>query len=154
VGKTFEVLTYRSPVYASGGAGQNRGTMRISHTTITTIIRCLGLAGGIALACAAAAAPVPLTVKVVSVTTPVARGTEGHLVVRTVPYAQCGASVQAQTDPGRTIASLPVRPADGAGLVTFSVRVPGVAKPGPYPVTVSCQRGGRAAAAHLRVTVQ
>lgn len=124
--------------------------MRSSHTTI---IRYLGLAGGVALACAAAAAPAQLAVKVVSVTTPVVRGTEGRLVVKTAPYAQCGASVQAQTDPGRTIASLPVRAADPAGLVTFSVRVPGLAKPGPYPVTVSCQRGTSAAVTHLRVTV-
>ena len=124
--------------------------MRISHPTI---IQCVGLAGGLAIACAAAAAPAQMAVRVVSVTTPIARGTEGHLVVRTAPYAQCGASVQAQTDPGRTIASLPPRAADPSGLVTFSVKVPGIAKPGPYPVTVSCQRGAKAAVTHLRVTV-
>jgi|SRR5579864_7314471 len=124
--------------------------MRISHPAI---IRCVGLAGVLAIACAAAAAPVPMAVRVVSVTTPIARGTEGHLVVRTAPYAQCGASVQAQTDPGRTIASLPARAADPSGVVTFSVRVPGIARPGPYPVTVSCQRGAQAAVTHLRVTV-
>lgn len=106
------------------------------------------------MACAAAATPASFAVKIISVTTPVARGTEGHLVVRTAPYAQCGASVQAQSDPGRTIASLPPQTAGTDGLVTFSVRIPGIAKPGPYPVTVSCQRGARAAAAHLRVTVQ
>jgi hypothetical protein len=124
--------------------------MRLSHSTI---IRSIGLAGGLAIASAAAAAPAPMAVKVLSVTTPVARGTEGHLVVRTAPYAQCGASVQAQTDPGRTIASLPARAADPSGMVTFNVRVPGIAKPGLYPVTVSCQRGTRAAVTHLRVTV-
>ena len=125
--------------------------MRISHATITGS---LGLAGAIALACAVAAAPAPLVVKVVSVTTPVARGTEGHLVVRTAPNAQCGASVQTQSDPGRTIASLPAQTADRAGLVTFSVRVPGIARPGLYPVTVSCQGGGKSAATRLLVTVQ
>jgi hypothetical protein len=124
--------------------------MRTSHSAI---LRCAGLAGGLAIAYTAAAAPMPMAVRVVSVTTPVARGTEGHLVVRTAPYAQCGASVQAQTDPGRTIASLPARTADPSGLVMFSVRVPGIAKPGPYPVTVSCQRGDKAAATHLRITV-
>src|SRR5579859_597849 len=124
--------------------------MRISHPTI---IQCVGLVGGLAIACAAAAAPAQMAVRVVSVTTPIARGTEGHLVVRTAPYAQCGASVQAQTDPGRTIASLPPQSADPSGLVTFNVKVPGIAKPGPYPVTVSCQRGVKAAVTHLRVTV-
>lgn len=125
--------------------------MRRSHTTP---IRSLGPAGAVVMACAAAAAPAPLSVSVVSVTTPVARGTEGHLVVRTAPNAQCGASVQAQADPGRTIASLPPRIAGTDGLVTFSVRVPGIAKPVPYPVTVSCQRGASAAVTRLRVTVQ
>lgn len=128
--------------------------MRTSHTTIVKAIRWLGLAGGLALTCAAAAAPASLVVTVVSVTTPVVRGTEGQLTVRTVPYAKCGASVQSQTDPGQTIASLPVRPADSTGLVTFSLRVPGIAKPGPYPVTVSCQHGGTTADAHLSITVQ
>lgn len=130
--------------------------MRIARTEIVfTIIRRLGpLAGAVFVAGAAAAAPAQLAVNVVSVTTPVVRGTEGQLVVRTAPYAQCGASVQAQADPGRTIATLPSRGADPAGLVTFSVRVPGMAKPGRYPVTVSCQRGAKAASAHLHVTVQ
>jgi hypothetical protein len=131
--------------------------MRIARPTImATIIRRLGsLSGAVVLAgAAAAAAPGPLAVNVVSVTTPLARGAEGQMVVRTAPYAQCGASVQAQTDPGRTIATLPSRAADAAGFVTFSVRVPGIAKPGRYPVTVSCQRGAKAASTHMRVTVQ
>ena len=32
--------------------------------------------------------------------------------------------------------------------------VPDIAKAGPYPVTVSCRRGEKAAVTHLRVTVQ
>lgn len=119
--------------------------------TPLTIARSLGCLALIALAGApAAAAP---AVNVVSVTTPVARGTEGHLVVRTMPYAQCGASVQSQTDPGRTIASLRPQTADPAGLVTFSVKIPVIAKPGAYPVTVSCRGRGRAVATRLFVTV-
>ncbi len=125
--------------------------MRRSHTTL---IRSLGLAGAVLAACAASAAPAAISVSVVSVTTPVVRGTQGQLIVRTAPHAQCGASVQAQSDPDRTIASLPPRTAGTDGLVTFSVRVPGIAKPGPYPVTVSCQRGEKATVTHLRVTVQ
>ncbi|HEV2359539.1 MAG TPA: hypothetical protein VGZ23_18260 [bacterium] len=117
-----------------------------------TITRSLAVLALIALAGTPAAAA--LAVNVVSVTTPVVRGTEGHLVVRTMPHAQCGASVQSQTDPGRTIASLPPQTADLAGLVTFSVKVPVIAKPGAYPVTVSCQGAGRAAAARLFVTVR
>jgi len=128
--------------------------MRISRPSIIRIVGSLALTVGIAVAGLAAGAPAPLAVKIVSVTTPVARGTEGRLVVRTAPYAQCGASVQSQSDPGRTIAALPSQTADPAGLVTFSVRVPGIAKPGPYPVTVSCRGGGKAAAAHLLVTVR
>ena len=116
------------------------------------MLACAGAAAA-AQAAVSTAAPVQLAIRVVSVTTPIARGTEGHLVVRTAPYAQCGASVQAQTDPGRTIASLSARTADPSGLVTFSVKVPGIAKPGPYPVTVSCQRDAKAAVTHLRVTV-
>lgn len=118
------------------------------------ILGCLGLTGGIALAGAAAGAPAPLAVNIISVTTPVVRGTEGRLIVRTAPHAACGATVQSQSDPGRTIASLPSQTADPAGLVTFSVRVPGLAKPGPYPVTVTCRDGAQAAAAHLLVTVR
>ncbi|HKX17935.1 MAG TPA: hypothetical protein VJT33_08005 [bacterium] len=125
--------------------------MRRPHTTV---IRSLGLVGAVVTVCAAAAAPAPLSVSVVSVTTPVARGTEGYLVVRTAPNAQCGAFVQSQAESGRTIASLSPQTAGSDGLVTFSVRVPGIAKPGPYPVTVSCQRGAKAAVAHLRVTVR
>ena len=128
--------------------------MRISRSAIIGIAGCLGLTGGVALAGLAAGAPAMLAVDIVSVTTPVVRGTEGHLVIRTAPYAECGATVQSQSDPGRTIASLPTQPADTAGLVTFSIRVPGLAKPGPYPVTVTCRDGGRAAAAHLLVTVR
>jgi hypothetical protein len=120
----------------------------------------IGLAGALAAALALAAAPAaadmlkPLAVRVVSVTTPVARGTEGHLVVHTAPYAECGASVQAQSDPGRTIASLPAQTAGGDGMVTFTVKVPGIARPGSYPVTVSCQGDGRLAEARLHVTVR
>ena len=125
--------------------------MRRPHTML---MRSLGLAGAVVTVCAAAASPASLSVSVVSVTTPVVRGTQGHLVVRTAPSAQCGASVQAQADPGRTIASLPPRTAGPDGLVTFSVRIPAIARPGPYPVTVSCRRGANAAVAHLRVTVQ
>jgi hypothetical protein len=128
--------------------------MYASRAAITTIAGCLWLIVGIALARAAGGVAAPLPVKVVSVTTPVARGTEGRLVVRTAPQAECGASVQSQSDPGRTIASLPAQTADPAGLVTFTVRVPGFAKPGPYPVTISCRGGGKAAAAHLFVTVR
>lgn len=117
-------------------------------------IRSLGLVGAVVTVCAAAASPASLSVSIVSVTSPVARGTQGYLVVRTAASAQCGASVQAQADPGRTIASLPPQTAGSDGLVTFRVRVPTIARPGPYPVTVSCQRGAKAAIAHLRVTVQ
>src|SRR5215472_3321284 len=91
-------------------------------TVIVEIIRGLGLVGAAGLivgAAAAAAGPAPLAVNVVSVTTPLARGAEGTMVVRTAPYAQCGASVQALTDPARTIATLPSRAADPAGFVTF-----------------------------------
>lgn len=120
----------------------------------TTLMRSLGLAGAAVAVCAGAAWPASLSVSVVSVTTPVVRGTQGYLVVRTAPNAQCGASVQAQDNPGRTMAWLPQQTAGSDGLVTFSVRVPAIARPGLYPVTVSCQRGAKAAIAHLRVTVQ
>ena len=125
--------------------------MRRSHATLRWS---LGPAAAVVMAWAAAAGAAPLSVRVVSVTTPVMRGTEGRLVVRTAPHARCGASVQALSDPHRTIASLPPHAAGADGLVKFSVRVPDIAKAGPYPVTVSCRRGEKAAVTHLRVTVQ
>ncbi len=127
--------------------------MHTPRIAITTIVGCLWSIVGFALL-GAASGTAALPVNVVSVTTPVARGTEGHLIVRTAPYAECGATIQSQSDPDRTIATLPSQAADPAGLVTFTVRVPGFAKPGPYPVTVSCQGGGRAATTHLLVTVR
>ena len=136
--------------------------MRMTRVTLTY----LALAGipaltGIASLISAPATPAAspqgagvMAVNVVSVTSPVARGSEARLVVKTAPFVRCGASVQAQNDSGRTIASLPSQAASAAGLVTFSHKVPGLAKPGLYPVTVSCQGGGKAAAAHLTVTVR
>jgi len=125
--------------------------MRNARTTVTIsgLVTALVFAGT-----AAFGYMKPLAVSVVSVTTPVARGTEGHLVVQTAPYAQCGASVQAQADPDRTIASLPEQTADREGMVTFNVKVPGIARPGSYPVTVSCHGDGRLAEARLHVTVR
>jgi hypothetical protein len=119
-----------------------------------SLIAGLCLAAVFVCGCAGAAAAVPLSVRVVSVTSPVVRGTDGHLVVQTVPRSLCGLSVQSPSAPGRTLASLPERPADAAGLVSFTVRVPGVAKPGPYPVTVTCRSGPQAVATHFRVMVQ
>lgn len=126
--------------------------MRFARAQRATIALSLALTG--AGAAAHAAVPAALPVNVVSVTTPVPRGADAHLLVRTAPHAQCGASVQSQHDPGRTIASLPSQTADGSGLVAFTHRVPALAKPGAYPVTIECQRGGKAAQAHLVVAVR
>ncbi len=77
-----------------------------------------------------------LSVRVVSVISPVRAGSQATLTVKTSPGAQCTPSVQGRS--GATVKVFPKRVADAHGMATWTWQVPVETAAGPWPVTITC----------------
>jgi len=122
-----------------------------AHRIVSLGIIGLLLAGGLAVGNGNAAAKV--SVKIVSLTTPVTPGTDATLEAQTAPNATCTITVQYASGASQA-ASLSQKSANAQGAVSWTWRVGANTPPGKYPVTVSCSAGGKEVSAKRSLQVK
>jgi hypothetical protein len=87
---------------------------------------------------AAVAADTPqLPVAVVALTSPVARGADARLTIKTSPHTQCELLVYYKAAPASINLAFPKR-SDDQGRVSWTWRVDRGVTPGNWPLTVHC----------------
>ena len=97
----------------------------------------LGLAVATPAPPTALATPRQLPLTLVALTSPVRRGHDARLTVRTAPETQCLLLVQYRVGGAPANVAIPKR-ADGKGLVSWTWRVDPKATPGSWPIIVHC----------------
>ncbi len=94
-----------------------------------------------------------LSIKVVTVTSPVRAGTQAALTIHTTPGAQCTPSVQSQTGTA-TVKVFPQKRAESNGMVTWSWLIPAGTPAGAWPVVVTCVASGQQVEVRTTTIVQ
>jgi len=97
----------------------------------------LGLAAATPVLPTALATPRQLPLMLVALTSPVRRGHDARLTVRTAPDTQCLLLVQYRVGGTPANVAIPKR-ADGKGLVSWTWRVDPKTTPGSWPIIVHC----------------
>ena len=93
-----------------------------------------------------------LSVKIVSLTSPISGGKPATVEVTTAPKASC--SIVVTYDSGPSAAKgLEPKTADAAGSVSWTWNVGATTTPGKWPVTVTCMSGGKQATAKAQLVV-
>lgn len=94
-----------------------------------------------------------LRVTIVSLTSPVARGSTASLSASTVPGAACTITVTYKSGPSRAAGLVP-KTASSTGRVSWSWTVGTRTTPGAWPATVVCASGGATASSTKSFVVQ
>ena len=94
------------------------------------------------LAITTACAQPALSVKLVSVTSPIRHGADATIVVATAPKAACTITVIYKSGPSRAQGLIP-ETADARGRVAWTWRVGTRTTPGTWPIVVNCSSGAR-----------
>jgi competence protein ComEC len=84
----------------------------------------------------------PLTLDIVTVTSPVARGEKATLIARTLPGAKCTITVYYKSGPSDA-SGLDPKVADGKGKVSWTWKVAGSVPPGTYKIVVTANLYGQ-----------
>lgn len=92
-----------------------------------------------------ALAPTKLTIKVVSVSSPVSPGQDARLEIATSPGADCDITVVYKSGRSRARGLVPKR-ADSQGRIVWVWRVGTRTTPGSWPILVNCTWGQQRAA--------
>jgi hypothetical protein len=87
-----------------------------------------------------------LSVKIVSLTSPISGGKQATIEVSTAPNASCKIVVTYDSGPSAA-KGLEPKTADATGSVSWTWNVGATTTPGKWPVTVTCTSGGRQATA-------
>jgi hypothetical protein len=99
------------------------------------------------------ATPLNLSLEILSVTSPVARGGQATLEARTTPGANCGITVFYKSGPSEAIGVLSPKNADAEGRVSWTWRVGANTTPGDYKIEVTAEKDGGQATATRNFTV-
>lgn len=102
---------------------------------------------------ASALAHAQLTVKVVSVSSPVGPGQDARLEIETVPGADCDISVVYKSGPSRARGLVPKR-ADSRGRIVWVWRVGTRTTPGTWPIFIDCALGQQRAEIQIEFRVR
>jgi hypothetical protein len=105
----------------------------------------------------AAATPTPrpttaLSVRITSITSPIAPGSYATVKALTVGSASCSITVIYKSGPSKA-AGLGPKTASSTGAVSWTWKVGTRTAPGSWPVTVSCSRSGQSASATVYLSV-
>lgn len=94
-----------------------------------------------------------LSVTIISVTSPIERGNEATVKVKTAAAAKCTITVTYSS--GKSQASgLERKTANAKGRVSWTWTVGGSTKPGKYPVDISCKKDGVEGTASTKIKVK
>lgn len=94
-----------------------------------------------------------VNVSITSITSPIERGNEATVKVKTVADAKCTITVTYSS--GKSQASgLERKTANAKGKVSWRWTVGGSTKPGKYPVDISCKKDGEEGAASTKIKVK
>ena len=104
---------------------------------LTALCLTIGLAVATQAFPTAIATPRELPLTLVALTSPVRRGHDARLTVRTAPDTQCLLLVQYRVGGAPANVAIPKR-ADGKGLISWTWRVDPKATPGSWPIIVHC----------------
>jgi len=124
---------------------------RLARSSVLVAIIGLLISGGLALESVNAAAK--LSVKIVSMTSPVTPGTDATVEAQTAPNATCTIAVEYASGASQA-SGLDQKTADSKGTVSWTWRVGPNTTPGKYPVTVSCSMDGKQASAKKSIDVK
>jgi len=93
-----------------------------------------------------------LSVKIVSLTSPISGGKPATIEVTTAPKASCTIVVTYDSGPSAA-KGLEPKTADATGSVSWTWNVGTTTAPGKWPVTVTCTSGGKQATAKTQLVV-
>jgi len=93
-----------------------------------------------------------LSVKIVSLTSPISGGKQAAIEVATVPKASCNIVVTCDSGPSAA-KGLEPKTAAASGSVSWTWNVGTTTTPGKWPVTVTCTSGGKQATAKAQLVV-